>query len=153
RLLGLFLTVAAPALAPAQNRRFDLDALGRLVPIRSVSLSPDGKAILAVVARPSYEENQWQPELVLVDAQSGALRGLAASRSLLAGPAGSPAGDRIAFVARGPADARAPQIWTLPIRGGDARPVPRAPDGVLQFAWSPAGNALAYAREDRPEPR
>src|SRR5262249_3664651 len=101
RLLGLLLAVATPSMVAAQRRRFDLDALGRLAQIRSVSLSPDGKQILAVVARPSYEENRWQPELVLVETESGAIRVLSASRSLIAGPAWSPSGDRIAFVSEG----------------------------------------------------
>src|SRR5262249_53217070 len=81
------------------------------------------------------------------------IRVLSGDRSLIAAPAWSPSGDRIAFVSQGPTDAPAPQIWIPPVRGGDARPVTRAPGGVLQFAWSPTGNALAYALEDRPEPR
>ena len=36
----------------------------------------------------------------------------------------------------------------MPMDGGDARPVTKAPEGVEQFAWRPDGGAIAYAATD-----
>ncbi len=45
------------------------------------------------------------------------------------------------------------QVWILPIDGGEARKVTTAPEGVLEYEWTPDGSALIYlAPEPRPRP-
>ena len=44
-----------------------------------------------------------------------------------------------------------PQLWVLPIDGGEALQVSKSPTGVEQYAWRRDGNAFVYsAAEERP---
>ena len=79
RPLRSFLVVVA-ALAPAspssgaEARRFALDDLDRIVSLEAAQISPDGKSVALVVARVNLAENRRDPELVLVDTQTGKSR-------------------------------------------------------------------------------
>lgn len=63
-------------------------------------------------------------------------------------PRWSPSGRELGFIAAD--DSGTPQVWVMPMDGGDAQPVTSAPDGVEMFAWRPDGKALAYVTPDPP---
>jgi dipeptidyl aminopeptidase/acylaminoacyl peptidase len=42
------------------------------------------------------------------------------------------------------------QIWLIPLRGGEARPLTAISGGVSSFKWSPDGKMLAFIRQDQP---
>jgi dipeptidyl aminopeptidase/acylaminoacyl peptidase len=141
---------AAPAVAaPAQARRFELDDLSRLVRLAEPQVSPDGRAIAFLAARPNYAANRWDAELVLLDVATGARRVLVAGRPGLRSPRWARSGDRIAFLAT--VDER-PQVLVQEPAGGEARVATRAPRGVRQFAWRPDGGAIAYVATDTMPP-
>jgi dipeptidyl aminopeptidase/acylaminoacyl peptidase len=94
-----------------------------------------------VVARPNYESNAWDSDLVLVDLRTRAQRTMT-QRKTASAPRWSPGGDHLAFLAR--VDGQA-QIFVMPADGGEARQVTRAPHGVSTYAWKPDGTALAFA--------
>lgn len=46
-----------------------------------------------------------------------------------------------------------PQVWILPIDGGEARKITATKEGVIDYAWTPDSSALIYlAPEPRPKP-
>ena len=50
-------------------------------------------------------------------------------------------------------DEPTPQVWAMPIDGGEARKITAAKEGVLEFHWLPDGESLVYlAPEPRPKP-
>src|SRR5215813_5992246 len=140
--------------ASAQQRRMQLDDLGRLVRVSDPQISPDGKSIVIVVGRANYDENRSDTDLVLVDVATGAQRTLTSERRSVSHPRFSPSGDRLAFlasVAIANNNAQRAQVLVMPMGGGDVRRVTSAPKGIQQFAWSPDGRSIAYATEDEPE--
>jgi len=157
--------------AAADAKRFELADLARIVRVSDPQISPDGRSIALVVSRPDYDEDLFQRELILVDVASGAQRVLTRDRKGVSYPRWSPSGDRLAFLARvalpppngsqGVQPVRADrtgredlsQVFVLPMNGGDAQRVTRAPNGVAQFSWSPDGKQIAYVTPDDPENR
>jgi dipeptidyl aminopeptidase/acylaminoacyl peptidase len=137
-----------------QPRHMQLDDLGRLVRVSDPQISPDGRAIVIVVARANYEENRYDADLVLVDVASGSRRTLTHDRRSISHPRFSASGDCLAFlsnVALSSGQQPRPQVFVMPMNGGDARRITGAPKGVQQFAWSPDGRTIAYATEDEAE--
>ena len=102
-----------------------------------------------MVTRTSWNDDKYTRELDLIDLASHARRTLTYDRHGLADPSWSADGTRLAFLADAGSGAEAkPQVFVMPMDGGDARPVTKAPEGVDQFAWRPDGGALAYAATD-----
>src|SRR5439155_811683 len=67
-------------------------------------------------------------------------------------PRWSPSGDRLAFLATaGSGDKAAPQVFVLDMRGGEARQITEAANGVEQYAWKPDGADIAYVTPDDAE--
>jgi dipeptidyl aminopeptidase/acylaminoacyl peptidase len=149
-----FLVVAFCASRPAlaQTRHIELNDLAKITSVSDPQISPDGKGIVFVVARPNLEQDRSDRELVFIDIATGAQRVLTYERRGVGSPRWSPNGDRLAFVAVEGAgkDAQA-QIFVLPMTGGEARKITSAPNGVEQFAWRPGGVEIAYVTSDEPE--
>src|SRR5882724_5076189 len=137
--------------APAAEKRFDLTSLRKIVRVSDPQVSPDGTHVVISVSRPNYEDNRHDAQLVLVEVATGFQQALTSERRGVSSPRWSPAGDRLAFLATG--TGAKPQIFVLPMNGGDASQVTRAPNGVQQFAWRPDGKAFAYASADEPPKR
>ena len=134
-----------------------LSDLRGLTAIAAPRISPDGRHVVAIVRRADFAKNRFDGELVLVDAASGALRPLVTERRGISSPRWSPDGRSIAFVAVEPApeavgDAKPrkpkPQLYVLPLDGGEARRVTAAEEGVASFAWEPDGRGFAYVSPD-----
>lgn len=130
--------------------RFDVNTPGRIVRPSDPQLSPDGKVIAAIVTRANFDDNRNDSQLVGVDTASGAERILIPDRRGLAQPRWSPDGTRLAFLAV--VDGK-PQIFVLPMAGGEAVAITRAPQGVQQYAWSPNGRLFAFVTTDQPASR
>ena len=147
-LCGLFLALAAlaaPVPAAAQAQPFVLDDLASLVRLSDPEISPDERAIAFIAARPNYQANRYDAELVLLDIATGEQRVLVARQPGLGNPRWAPGSDAIAFLAT--VEGR-PQVLALPLAGGEPRVVTRAPAGVEEFAWRPDGGAIAYIAPD-----
>jgi len=72
-------------------------------------------------------------------------------RYLTRGEAKSPVwkGDFIYFLRK---EGEVPQVFRLPLRGGEAEPVTEAKNGVLGFAVSERGEVLYWTPKERPKP-
>jgi dipeptidyl aminopeptidase/acylaminoacyl peptidase len=137
------LLMAAGTLWGAQ---FAVEHVGKVVRVADPQIAPDGKSIAIVVSRTNFDEDRYDPELILLDASTRAQRVLMRNRLGLSQPRWSPDGSRLAFLA---AVEGKPQIFVLPAAGGDAAQITKSPTGVQQFAWRPgAGGEIAYVATD-----
>ena len=75
--------VAWPVIASAQApsaglaaRTFAIDHYAKVARVSDVRVAPSGDRAVMVVARPNYESNAWESDLVLVDLSSRARRAL-----------------------------------------------------------------------------
>jgi len=144
-LLALLAFAPTPAPAPAQARPFGPDDLAALVRLSEPEISPDGRAIAFVVARPDYAANRYDTQLIVHDIATGGERVLVARRPGLGRPRWAPQGDAIACLAS--ADGR-PQVLVVRLASHEPQVVTRAPAGVHDFAWRPDGGAIAYIASD-----
>src|SRR5262245_48232339 len=131
------------------GERFDLGHVGKIVRVSDPQISPDGRSVAVVVSRANWEENRYDPQLVLVDVASREQRPLTFTlgRRGVSSPRWSPAGDRLAFLAQ--ADGK-PQVFVMPMTGGESWQLTRGSAGVQQFAWSPDGTRIAFVAVDEP---
>lgn len=145
---ALVLFFGAPA-TKAQGQRIQISDLHKIVRVADPQISPDDKSIVVTVAHANMKEDRYDSELVLIDIATGAQRALTSGHKGASSARWSPSGDRLAFLAiAGEGKDAAPQIFVLPMSGGDAKQVTTAPDGVEQFAWRPDGAMLAYVTPD-----
>jgi len=146
--LGLFYGASLSA----QPRHIELNDYAKITSVSDPQISPDGKTIVLVVSRPNLDQDRSDRELVLIDIATGAQHVLTYERKGVGSPRWSPSGDRLAFVAADGAgkDAK-PQVFILPMTGGEARKITDAPNGIEQFAWRPDGQEIAYVTSDEPE--
>jgi len=138
----------------AASKRLELADLAAIVRVSDPQLSPDGKSIVFVLARPNVKDARYDRSLVLVDVASGSQRILTYGRRGVASPRWSPAGDRIAFIdaavptpeegtaesapaesepapKSGPShDEPKDEVFVMPMNGGDAHRVTSAPRDV-----------------------
>src|SRR6185369_13079727 len=142
KLAPLFLALLVTLFAA----RFGIDHIGWIVRVADPQIAPDGKSIALVVSRTNYEEDRYDPELVLIDVATHKQKALTRDRRGVSQARWSPDGSRLAFLAT--VDTR-PQIFVLPMTGGDAWQVTKSPTGIQQYAWRPgASNEIAYVASD-----
>lgn len=142
--LTVLLLAAAAALAAA---RFTVEQTGRIARLSDPQIAPDGASIAVVVSRTNYEENRYDPELVLIDVSTRAQRVVERGRRGLSQARWSPDGTRLAFLAS--VDGK-PQIFVMPMSGGSAWQVTKSPTAVQQYAWRPGHAEIAYVAADEP---
>src|SRR5580698_2985849 len=116
-------------------------------------ISPNGKQVAYVLTVVNEAKNRRESSiwLVAVDGHSEPRR-LTAEGLNSNSPRWSPDGNRLAFLssrsadgsagASGP-DAPRPQIWILPMGGGEGQILSQLKNGVSAFQWSPDGKRLA----------
>lgn len=159
------LIVALTAICSIANAApFSFDDVAKLVSLSDPQISPDGKSIVVVRATPDWKTDKSKHELDLVDTKTGALRALTFERDGVGSPRWSPDGTHIAFLAKAtlPKDADGkgdeskdedgakPQVFVMPMNGGDAVRITSAKQGVDEFSWSPDGARIAFVTEDPP---
>jgi len=137
--------------AALQAAHFEVSDVAKIVKVTDPQISPDGKSIVVVVSRPNYELDLNQAELVLVDISKHHERWLTHERKGVSYPRWSPAGDRLAFLANDVNNK--PQVFLMPMTGGDSEQLTKVAAGVQQYAWRPDGESIAFAASDEaPKP-
>ena len=172
-MLGVALVLAAgvPAQAGEQAVKppFQLSDVRMMVRLSQPQIAPDGKRIALIVTRYDWKTDQSRPRIELVDVASGKARVLTWHRKGINALQWSHDGTRLGFIAEAPAPAAVkaeggksgaavtgadakpkPQVFVLPMDGGDARQITQTPRGVDGFAWSPHDARIAYISEDAP---
>ncbi|MFB6127849.1 MAG: prolyl oligopeptidase family serine peptidase [Halolamina sp.] len=119
----------------------------------SPRLSPDGETV-AFVRKIPDDEDSYAATVHLVSADgSEPPRQFTVAEGVDSQPRWSPSGDRIAFVSTRGADADRPQLWVVPVAGGEARRVTAVPGGVSDIAWSPDGTRIAFVQSTTADER
>jgi dipeptidyl aminopeptidase/acylaminoacyl peptidase len=122
----------------------------------AADLSPDGTRAVFAQTRVAPGETEEDDEvehsdLHLLDVESGAIRRLTFSDSTNSAPAISPDGSQVVFMS---SRTEKPQLWLLPLDGGEPRRLTDLPQGVGGGAvWSPDGTKLAFTAGPQEEPR
>jgi dipeptidyl aminopeptidase/acylaminoacyl peptidase len=131
--------------------------LFRLRFVVAADLSPDGSLVVFAQTRiaPAGDEDDEEElehtDLHLLEVESGEIRRLTFSDSTNTAPAISPDGSQVAFMS---SRTEKPQLWLLPLGGGEPRRVTGLPQGVGSGAvWSPDGSKLAFTAGPQEEPR
>jgi dipeptidyl aminopeptidase/acylaminoacyl peptidase len=125
--------------------------LFRLRFLMGADLAPAGNAVVYALSRTDFDANADYIDLYLLDLESGATRQLTEGDGYYGSAAFSPDGRSIAFLSSqgGP-----PQIYVLPVDGGEAREVTSIERGVGGGpVWSPDGTRIAFTAGPSGPPR
>lgn len=139
------------AAAVGEKRTVEKADLFRLKFVTGGQLSPDGKRVVYTVSHIDAEKEQEYSTIWLLTLSSGATRQLTNGLAKDAAPQWSPDGKQIAFLStRGDK----PQIYVMPVDGGEARAITSFKQGVASSGtWSPDGKYLAFTAVPIEEPR
>jgi len=124
-------SAATPTLTPEQ-------ALDRRT-IADVEISPDGARVVFTVAEPAKGTSRARA-LWLLDIAANRTRPLTFSGKNDSAPQWSPDGRWIAFLSDRDG---APQLFRLPLAGGEAEKLTDRKDAISAFRWSPDGSRIA----------
>ncbi len=134
------------AVLAAHLQTLHLQDLRRTISVLSPQISPDGRSIALLLRRSDFEKDRSLYDLVLVDVATRRTRMLVKERKTIDNVAWSPDGTRLAYIAPDSDDEKAqPQIYVLPMNGGEPVQMTREEHGVDAFDWRPDGAAIAYS--------
>ncbi len=148
--LSLFLTVlpALPALSqPSEKRPFSLPDLYRVAGVGEPALSPDGKTIVYAVTTGDVKAGKRTTALWRVGADGTGARRLTFSDARDTHPLFSPDGKSLAFLSTRSGD---PQLFLLPLAGGEAEKKTDVPGGISDPIFFADGTAIVFAADVDP---
>ncbi len=144
--LAAFAPAAGPAAAqqvPA-TQPMTIDAFLGLKALSDPQISPDGRLVAFTVTSPSLEPDRNVSRIHLLELSSGDTWEASGGAGVERSPRWSPDGKTLSFIStRG----GSPQVWSLPIRGGEPAQLTHAVNGVTDFSWSPNGRAVYYVAD------
>jgi dipeptidyl aminopeptidase/acylaminoacyl peptidase len=143
------LAAADPAPDPGGGRRaFTIADFYRLTPVLEPAISPDERTIVYTVTSRDLERAKQAIHLWRVDPDGTYARPLTAGESTNQQPTFSPDGQALAFLSTRSGE---PQVWILPMGGGEPEQKTFFPGGVGEFLWSPDGRRLVAAVDVHPD--
>ncbi len=122
------------------------------------SLSRDGRHAIFIERAPDKKKNGSVSRLMWMDLPEGKVRRLDQGNTGVSSARLSPSARYVAFLSgrdfppgmKGPPKGEAGrQLWILDMRGGEARPVTRIPQGVSSYQWVDDDTLILAARERR----
>jgi dipeptidyl aminopeptidase/acylaminoacyl peptidase len=138
----LLLMLAAASPRAAAKRPITETDLYKFTWIADPEISPDGTTVAFVQVTVNEKDNKYESALYTVPAAGGAAPVRITGGTRDTTPRWSPDGKWIAFVRPGEKDT--PQIFLLPMRGGEARALTDLPKGAGGPVWSPDGRTIAF---------
>ncbi|HUP59579.1 MAG TPA: S9 family peptidase [Thermoanaerobaculia bacterium] len=145
-LAFLLLTVSTVAAKPVT-----VDDLMKLRSIVDVRIAPDGKHVAYVVSTPSVTKNEHEVALFVAGIDGGEAKRVGETVRILNTPLPAPrlrwTADSTSIALLGIAGDK-PQVFAVPIAGGEVRQLTEAGEGVFGFELSPDGKSIAYLTRD-----
>lgn len=134
------------AVAGAQKRPITEKDLFDFVWIGDPQVSPDGSRVAFVRVTVNEPKTGYDTAIWLVDAAGKELPRALTSGPRDSSPRWSPDGKSLAFVRSLEKDGKPepPQIWLLPLQGGDSFAVTEMPRGAVNPSWSPDSHSIAF---------
>ena len=139
-VLGLMTACLAQAADPAP---FSAERSWQVQRIGGPAITPDGKTIVAPVTRFDMKDNKGLTDLWLWSADGSVQRALTTNPASDSSPVISPDGRTLAFVSQREGDT-APQLYLMPLAGGEPARLTTVPTGVAQPKWFPDGRRIAF---------
>src|SRR5690349_2926496 len=127
--------LALPKVAPT------VDQVLSLKRVASPQLSPDGRSVAYTVRETNWDDNAYETEIWIANADTGAVRQLTNAKKSSRSPAWSPDGSKLAFISD---RTDKNQLYVIDPLGGEAEGLTTLEDGVSNFEWSPDGRTIAY---------
>jgi dipeptidyl aminopeptidase/acylaminoacyl peptidase len=143
---ALALCVWRPVALAQQAHTPTIDQLISLERAGSPAISPNGELVAYTVRDTNWDDNSYHTEIWLADVKSGDTRQLTSNpKKSSTSPAWSPDGRTLTFAAD--RDEKR-QNYVIDPRGGEAKKLTSAEEGVGSFAWAPDGKSIAYTSTD-----
>ena len=139
------MALASHALAQGAARSPSIDDLISLRRVGSPEISPDGKLVAYTVRETNWDQNAYETNIWVADAQTGTSWRLTTAKKSSTAPQWSPDGSRIAF-GSDRTDKR--QLYLINPRGGEAEQLTTLDESPGAFAWSPDGLSIAFTATD-----
>src|SRR5690349_11951962 len=130
-----------------KRKPIDVDTLWRLERVGAPALSPGGRAVVCSVTSYSMEDNKGRTSLWLLPTNATSPRRLTSAGEKDGNAAWSPAGDRIAFLAKreqGGTKDKDAQLYVISAAGGEAERKSDFAPGIDDFKWMPDGRRIVF---------
>ena len=145
--LALAFVLSSPlSIRAAGGQTPTIDQLIGLKRVGSPVISPDGQWVAYTVREANWDENNYHTEIWLAAAKTGETHQLTSNlKKSSTSPEWAPDSSTLAFASD--RDEKR-QIYLINPRGGEARKLTSAEDGVGGFKWSPDGASIAFTSTD-----
>ena len=141
-LLSFTMLAAGPSTILGQSRRTITEQdLLRIKWVADPQIAPDGRQVAYVLVAANGKEDRYETSIWVVGTDGTPPRRLTRGPDDAA-PRWSPDGASLAFLRS--ADRKPPQLWLLPLGGGEPRRLTDVTKGASAAVWAPDGKRIAF---------
>lgn len=124
------------------KQKIRIDDIYRFMLVQDPQVDPDGRQVAFLVEWMDKKDETYYTNIYMVGINGRGLKQLTFGKRNDLNPRWSPDGKTLAFIRK---KETASQIWTLPMEGGEARPITKLKRGsISDLNLSPNGKTLAF---------